>query len=127
MSKLRWCLVVTAAAAVAGCGKDDKGDRDEVSSRFQESRAEVARVMASKLANEAYARWAMKPSNQGKCPTTSDLAKYVAQEPDFKDPWGRPYVVRCGADLPAGARGAAVLSLGPDGKPDTTDDLRSWE
>jgi hypothetical protein len=122
MSKLRWCLAVTAAAAVAGCGKDDKGDRDEVSSRFQESRAEVARVMASKLANEAYARWAMKPSNQGKCPATSDLAPYVDQEPAFTDPWGRPYVVRCGA-----GRGIAVLSSGPDGKPETADDVSGAE
>ncbi len=67
------------------------------------------------------------PSNQGKCPTTADLAEYVNQKSEFNDPFGSPYIIKCGADLPAGARGIAVYSKGEDGKDGTSDDLRSWE
>ena len=94
---------------------------------FQESKGEVARSIAKKLAYEAYPQWSMKPSNQGKCPSTSDLAEYVNQKSEFTDPWGGAYIIKCGADLPAGARGIAVYSKGEDGKEGTGDDQRSWE
>jgi len=94
---------------------------------FQESKGEVARSIAKKLAFEAYPQWSMKPSNQGKCPTTSDLAEYVNQKADFNDPWGNPYIIKCGGDLPSGARGIGVLSKGEDGKEGTGDDFKSWE
>jgi hypothetical protein len=35
------------------------------------------------------------------------------------DAWGSPYVMFCGANLPPGARGIAVMSLGPDQKQGT--------
>ena len=94
---------------------------------LQESRVEVARSFTKKLAFEAYPQWAARPGNAGKCPTTSDLADYVNQQPALTDPWGTPYVIRCGADLPPGARGIAVLSAGVDGREGTADDLTSWE
>ena len=93
---------------------------------FQESKGEVARSIAKKLAYEAYPQWSMKPSNQGKCPTTEDLAEYVNQKASFKDPWGNPYVIKCGGELPPGARGIAVLSKGEDGREGTKDDQVSW-
>jgi hypothetical protein len=33
----------------------------------------------------------------------------------------------CGATLPPGATGIAVMSLGSDGKPGTDDDIESWD
>jgi hypothetical protein len=33
----------------------------------------------------------------------------------------------CGQNLPPGARGIAVFSNGEDGKPNTSDDIKSWE
>ena len=124
MARVTWCLGMITAIAAAGCGKDD---RDGGPRTYSESKSAIARLAAKKLALEAYPRWAMKPSNEGRCPTVSDLAEYIAQEPGFTDPWGRPYVVRCGAELPPGVRGIAVLSLGPDGEADTGDDVRAWE
>ena len=94
---------------------------------FQDAKTDVARSIAKKLAFEAYPQWSMKPSNQGKCPNAGDLAEYVNQKPDFNDPWGNPYIIKCGQDLPNGARGIAVLSRGEDGKEGTNDDQRSWE
>lgn len=93
---------------------------------FNESKAEVARSTVRKLANEAYPQWAMKPSNSGKCPSYTDLAEYMNSK-DEKDPFGNPYVIKCGGDLPAGASGIAVMSKGEDGKEGTGDDLKSWE
>ena len=94
--------------------------------QFEQGKAGVAHSTAVKLASEAYPQWSMKPSNQGKCPTTEDLAEYVNQKASFKDPWGNPYVIKCGGDLPPGARGIAVLSKGEDGREGTKDDQVSW-
>lgn len=94
---------------------------------LQDSKTDVARATAKKLAFEAFPQWSMKPSNQGKCPTTEDLAEYVNQKPTFKDPWGNPYVIKCGGELPAGSRGIAVFSKGEDGREGTKDDQVSWE
>ena len=93
---------------------------------FQDSKTEIARNTVRKLANEAYPQWAMKPSNNGKCPTLVDLSEYMNSK-DEKDPWGEEYVVKCGGDLPAGATGIAIVSKGDDKKEGTGDDLKSWE
>lgn len=94
---------------------------------FQDSKIEIARAEAKKLAFEAYPQWVGKPSNTGKCPTADDLAEYVNKKAGFKDPWGNPYVVKCGSELPAGVRGAGVVSKGEDGREGTDDDLKTWE
>jgi hypothetical protein len=46
---------------------------------------------------------------------------------DSNDSWGRPIKMLCGANLPPGAKGIAVISAGEDGKDGTEDDLKSWE
>ncbi|HEX8106625.1 MAG TPA: hypothetical protein VF516_02805 [Kofleriaceae bacterium] len=43
------------------------------------------------------------------------------------DIWGRPLKLLCGANLPPGAKGIGVLSLGEDGKEGTADDIKSWQ
>lgn len=94
---------------------------------WRESKAERARAIARRLAFEAYPQWTMRPSNQGRCPTLAELVVYLDEQEPLVDPWGHPYQLRCGADLPAGARGLAVYSLGADGRDATPDDVRSWE
>jgi general secretion pathway protein G len=93
---------------------------------FQQSKGEVASNIVRKLANEAYPQWAMKASNNGKCPTLVDLSEYMNSK-DVKDPWGEEYIVKCGGDLPAGANGIAIVSKGPNGKEGDGDDVKSWE
>ena len=122
MSRADRALVILCVAVLApGC---DKGASP---GPFQESKAELARAYSKKLAFEAYPQFAARPSNQGKCPTIADLAEYINQRPDFTDPWGKPYVIQCGAELPPGARGIAVSSRGADGREGTADDQRSWD
>lgn len=87
---------------------------------------EVAHRMVRKLAFEAYPQWSIRPSNQGWCPKVADLAEYMDDDERGDDPWGHPYVIQCAPSLPAGARGIAVSSIGPDGRAGTADDVRSW-
>jgi Type II secretion system (T2SS), protein G len=53
------------------------------------------------------------------CPKASALASVVV------DPWGNPIQVTC-TDQPANQMIGAI-SLGPDGKPGTSDDIGSWQ
>jgi hypothetical protein len=57
--------------------------------------------------------------NSGSCPTVADLAK----EPDRNDAWGNPFIIQCPSEHAA----IDVLSNGPDGKPETADDIHSWD
>jgi general secretion pathway protein G len=44
---------------------------------------------------------------------------------DVNDPWGTPYTYRCpGTQSP---EGVDVVSAGPDKKPGSEDDIKSWE
>jgi len=92
--------------------------------KLKQSEKEIAQLAVTKLANEAYPHWALaNPSQQ--CPPdmkalTDELGNATA------DPWGTPYRMLCGANLPQGARHVAVLSLGPDRAENTEDDIKSW-
>lgn len=94
---------------------------------FGESKTELGKSMVQRLATESYARWTM--DNPGKaCPAdVTEVAKY-SNDKDGKDPWGHPMVFLCGENLPEGVPGGVgVQSMGPDGKLDTNDDLKSWD
>ena len=61
------------------------------------------------------------------CPDKlEDLNEYMNNK-DIKDPWGSQYKMLCGQNLPAGAKGLAVMSAGEDSKEGTADDIKSWE
>ena len=94
---------------------------------FQDSKQQTTDLVVKKLANEAYAGWALaNPSKQ--CPDSlKDLAKH-SNKKDTKDGWGNELIMLCGENAPEGATtGFAVLSKGKDGKQGTADDIKSWE
>jgi hypothetical protein len=90
------------------------------------SKAQIAEHTMRRYTTEAYPLWLA--ANPGlRCPPDlAALASYLSQD-DAVDPWQQPYRVLCGADLPAGAKPLALVSSGPDQRPDTEDDLRSWK
>jgi general secretion pathway protein G len=91
-----------------------------------ESKVDVAKLTVQKYVNEAYPQWsAHHPDKQ--CPDKLDDLNEYMNNKDTNDPWGRPFKMLCGANLPAGAKGLAVMSAGEDGKEGTTDDVKSWE
>ena len=110
---MRWML---AAIVVLGCA----------CSAQDESKIKLAKVETSKLAVEYYPQWAMAHVDKA-CPDSLDeLTKFIGA-PAMKDPWERPFVMLCGPAAPPAAHGFGVLSLGKDGKQDTSDDVRSWD
>jgi hypothetical protein len=108
------CIAI--AFVLLSCAKDD---------RTAQRKLDLAKLTVEKYAFEAYPRWAMSHPDKS-CPSSlGDMAEYMnAKSPN--DPWGKPYVMLCGADLPRGVKGVAVLSFGPDQLRDTADDIKSW-
>jgi general secretion pathway protein G len=88
------------------------------------SRGDVAKATVKKYAFEAYTQWSMR--NQG-CPADLGVLNEYMNNKDTKDPWGNDYVMLCGDQLPAGAKGIGVFSIGEDAKPNTDDDIKSWD
>ncbi len=89
---------------------------------FDPAKEDTAVTTIKKLAGSAFSEWSRAHPDKP-CPDGIDeLAGGKS-----KDPWGRPYRIYCGATLPSGVDAKlAVASDGPDGKPGTDDDVRSW-
>lgn len=91
-----------------------------------DSKVKTTRIKLTQYANEAFPQWSASHPDKA-CPDKiTDLNEYMNSS-DANDSWGRPIKMLCGANLPAGARGLAVMSMGEDGKEGTDDDLKSWD
>lgn len=92
---------------------------------FGQSKTELAKSMVRRLADESYARWTF--DNPGKsCPSDiTELARY-GNDKEAKDPWGNQMLILCGDGAPQGVS-LGIVSKGADGKPETGDDIRSWD
>jgi general secretion pathway protein G len=62
---------------------------------------------------------------KNKCPTSDDLVREHFARSSPIDPWGNPLVILCPGEHEHDP--ADVVSLGPDKKANTGDDIRSWE
>lgn len=94
------------------------GDGD--SSRAREAKVQLTRRQIVQLTAEAYPQWAVRITDLTRCPTLAELSEFVSRKPI--DPWGRELRLRC-TDLPPGAIGITVWSVGVDGKDRTADDI----
>lgn len=99
---------------------------------FGESKSDLTKLQVKEYADSAYLMW--QKNNPGKaCPASlADLNQYTNRKskdgkPDIADSWGNDMIMMCGQNLPPGAMGIAVMSVGEDGKPNTGDDIKSWE
>ena len=92
---------------------------------FKEAKRKTSWMMAKEYQN-AYAKWST--DNDEACPEKlEDLAKYMNKK-DNKDPWGSVFIMKCGDTAPEEVEGGfGVVSLGPDRKEGTNDDIKSWE
>jgi general secretion pathway protein G len=90
---------------------------------FSEARIKTAFLMLKEYEG-AYTRWVA--DNEGDCPESLDsLLKYTNKK-DTKDPWGMPFVMKCGEGVPTETK-FGVVSFGPDKKEGTEDDIHSWD
>jgi general secretion pathway protein G len=121
MTLLEIMIVLAILALVMGLVVGPK-----VFKMFNKSKEDIARATVKSYAYDAFPQWsAANPSKA--CPDDiSALGEYM-NSTDVKDPWGTPYRMLCGQNLPPGAKGLAVFSAGPDQKDNTSDDIKSWE
>ena len=132
-----------AGQPAAGCGsdKDCKGERICVQGACTDPPAAQAPAVAEQPVRPQVkefrlavrkltwyrSRWKLwSEQHPGACP--GSLAEMVGgdTEPQMHvDPWGHPFVLKCGATAPEG-HPFGVSSPGPDGQEGTDDDLRTW-
>jgi hypothetical protein len=91
----------------------------------QPAPASRTQLIVSKYASDVYPAY-LQANPDKPCPTMKELAGFVSPDAVTDDEWGKPIVVLCGKELPAGAKGIALVSGGPDGKVGTADDLKSY-
>lgn len=82
--------------------------------------ADLVSLLLGAYVNEAYPKWqADHPGTT--CPASlAEVATYFGADPGVPvttDPWGHELVMKCDE------KGFTVMSVGPDGKPDTADDV----
>jgi hypothetical protein len=121
--EMRSCIVeASTQSELIACSRlDPVGQKRVVASKIDTARATV-----KKYAFEAFPSWSAAHPDKD-CPERlADLNEYMHGS-GTDDPWGQPYRMMCGPNLPAGAKGIAILSLGEDGKEATADDIKSWE
>ena len=107
--------------ALAGGGEEDSGLPPGVDTPMNQS--DLMKLLLSAYVEEAYPKWkAANPTK--KCPASlEELAKQLGEDPEVPittDPWGHALVMKCDDG------GVKILSVGPDGKEGTDDDVRSW-
>jgi Type II secretion system (T2SS), protein G len=96
-----------------------------ISRQFESSKEDRAALTVRKYTSEAFPLWSQAHPDKD-CPASLvELQEYMNTN-DGKDPWGNPYGMVCGPTLPPGAQGIAITSNGPDGKENTSDDIKSW-
>ena len=121
MTLLEIMIVLAILALVMGLLVGPK-----VMAMFSKSKVDIAKLTVKKYADEAYPQWAAShPDKQ--CPDNLEALNEFMNNKENKDPWGNPYKMMCGTNLPAGAKGIAIMSSGPDAKDGTEDDIKSWE
>jgi hypothetical protein len=124
--KDKWSGDLRACMAAATDKKSLRACHDFDTPKSAGSKTDMASMTAKKYAFEAYPSWSVANPDSS-CPgSLADLEKYMDGK-GGKDPWGNDYKMFCGANMPAGAHGMAVLSFGEDGKEGTADDVKSWE
>jgi hypothetical protein len=108
-----------SAAPAMGEGRRSVSGRPEVKRKLTQTKVQ-------KYAHEAYRAWLQTHAGD-ECPHLADLVEYT-EDKDPRDAWGHPMKVRCRMNLPGGAKGIEVVSLGRDAE-ESEDDIksRSWE
>jgi prepilin-type N-terminal cleavage/methylation domain-containing protein len=89
--------------------------------KFRDGQIKAAQLQVRDVAGEVGHFMVMK----GKCPTVQDLVDEHLIRNEPHDPWGTAITIKCPGEHEHDP--ADVVSCGPDKRPDTADDIRSWE
>lgn len=98
----------------------------QVMEHYRRARIQTTQMKLRLYANQAFPTWSLAHP-EAMCPERlADLDDYM-NERDAHDAWGNPIKMMCGASLPPGAHHIALVSVGPDSKEGTDDDIKSWQ
>lgn len=88
--------------------------------KYRDAQIKVTQIQVQHLIADVGQYLIMK----NRCPTADDLLaeQYVTQLP--RDAWGTAIVLKCPGDHEPDP--ADAISWGPDRRPDTPDDIKSW-
>ncbi len=93
---------------------------------FGKSETSIAHMEAKEFACDAYTRWHAEKKKA--CPQSLDELLEYMNKKNTKDPWDNDYQMLCGDKKPKEAKMCiGVISNGPDGVPNTDDDIKSWD
>jgi general secretion pathway protein G len=92
------------------------------------AKIKAAKTQVSQF-NLNYETWSLDNPGEA-CPSSIDDLVQAKGAKNTKlqktDPWGSEFRIICGDSAPEGV-GFGVISNGPDKKPDTGDDIKSWD
>jgi len=89
----------------------------------REAKIRTTKIMMAEYV-AAYEQWSS--DNTEGCPqAVEELAKYRKKK-ETRDGFGSAFIIKCGDAAPEGVE-FGLVSMGPDKKPDTSDDIRSWD
>ena len=94
-----------------------------VYSSYKKAQKKIAQVAVNEIAAKTVQ---FMTDNNNECPKTMDdlvAQKYMPKKQ--KDPWNHDYILRCPGQV--NVDGIDVVSLGPDGKEGTEDDIKAVE
>jgi general secretion pathway protein G len=94
--------------------------------KLQQAKVDTAKAMTKNI-EAAHSRWLV--SSEKECPDSmEDLKAELGKRKGdtVKDPWNHEYILKCGDQAPEECEGFCVMSMGPDGKEGTADDIKSW-
>jgi hypothetical protein len=114
-------VVAPAAQQTTPAGRAAPPDRPSA----EQLRA-ATRNKITQYAFEAFPQWAVTHPDKA-CPDRLAELNEDMSSNDTIDAWGQPLKMMCGASMPPGAKGIAVMSMGEDGKEGTEDDITSWK
>jgi type II secretory pathway pseudopilin PulG len=90
--------------------------------RTRDAQKQIARVEIGELGGSILN---YRVANGGDCPSIQQWVADKTLKAEPKDPWGHPLLIVCPGEHEQG--GADIVSLGPDGQPGNSDDIRSWQ
>ncbi len=97
----------------------------KVIAMFQESKVKTTRMQVEQLAHSTYPHWVLNTGRR--CPSSvGELARFAGKKRS-QHAWKNDLIILCGNEAPPEAQGGfGILSLGPDGRRGTADDIASW-
>lgn len=92
---------------------------------WERAKVRTARLQVGDVAYRAYPEWRFDHPDED-CPADAEALREYTNGRSVIDPWGSALATRCGATAPPSVPFGA-LSLGPDRREGSRDDIRSWD